>query len=122
MAEIENPREKYEKIFAFLMERLEEYQQETSLTPAYSLLLHGVGDTKAFAAVYSAICRSAKLECVVVTGTHSGEPWYWNIVCCDGVYYHVDLLKCKQLGRFMLETDGNMGGYVWDYSAYPACG
>ena len=122
VAEIEHPREKYEKLFAFLMERLEEYQQETSLTPAYSLLLHGVGDTKAFAAVYSGICRSAKLECVVVTGTHSGEPWYWNIVCCDGVYYHVDLLKCKQLGRFMLETDGNMGGYVWDYSAYPACG
>ena len=122
VSDTEKPEEKYQQIYAFLMERFEEYQQDTSITPAYSLLIHGVGDAKAFAWVYSAMCRMAGLECIVVTGTRAGEPWYWNIVCRDGVYYHVDVLKCDKSGAFRMEADGNMSGYVWDYSAYPACG
>lgn len=109
--------EKYSQLFSFLMERYE-YQHSTSITPTYSLLRHGVGDSKAFATVYAAMCRLAELECMVVSGTYNGESRYWNIICEDGVYYHVDLLR----DEFKKRTDRQMGSYVWDYSAYPACG
>ena len=110
-------REKYSQLYSFLMERYD-YQIQTSITPTYSLLRHGVGDSRAFAVVYAAMCRQAGLECRVVSGTKAGESHYWNIVCDEGVYYHVDLLT----GAFRELTDGQMTGYVWDYSAYPACG
>lgn len=110
---------KYEQLYTFLMERFD-YQLETSLTPSYSLLSHGVGDSKAFAAVYSAMCRQAELECRIITGTRGGEPHCWNMIYVDGYYYHVDLLESSASGRFQKRTDAEMTGYVWDYSAYPA--
>lgn len=114
-------REKYSQLFSFLMERYD-YQLDTSITPAYSLLHHGVGDSKAFAVVYASMCRKAGLDCVAVPGTRDGEPWFWNIVCDEGVYYHVDLLRSSKNGKLRLWEDDDMDGYVWDYSAYPACG
>lgn len=113
-------RQKYAQLYAFLMERFD-YKYETSITPAYSLLRHGVGDSRAFATVYAAMCRGAGLECMVITGTHAGEPWTWNIVMDSGHYFHVDLLRCNELGGFREFTDEEMKEYVWDYSAYPAC-
>ncbi len=112
--------QKYGQLYAFLMERFD-YEITTSITPAYSLLRHGVGDHRAFAAVFAALCRQAGLECMVVTGTRDGEPWNWNIVLDDGNYLHVDLLRCSQTGGFRQCSDEEMTGYVWDYSAYPAC-
>ena len=112
--------QKYSQLYAFLMERFD-YKMETSITPAYSLLRHGVGDSRAFATVYAAMCRAAGLECIVVTGTRSGEPWTWNIICEDGYYWHVDLLRSNEAGRFLKKLDMDMEGYVWDYSAYPVC-
>ena len=111
---------KYAQLYAFLMERFD-YAQATSITPAYSLLHHGVGDSRAFATVYAAMCRMAGLEAMTVTGTCNGSPRTWNIVRDNGCYYHVDLLRCNSLGGFREFTDGEMGGYVWDYSAYPQC-
>ena len=52
--------QKYSQLYGFLMERFD-YKFETSITPAYSLLRHGVGDSRAFATVYAAMCRSAVL-------------------------------------------------------------
>ena len=112
--------QKFSQLYAFLMERFD-YKMETSITPAYSLLRHGVGDSRAFATVYAAMCHAADLECMVVTGTRSGEPWVWNIICQDGIHYHVDLLKSSEAGKFRKWTDEDMSGYVWDYSAYPQC-
>ena len=112
-------RQKFSQLYAFLMERFD-YTLETSITPAYSLLHHGVGDSRAFATVYASMCRDAGLECLVVTGTRSGEPWTWNMVLDNGHYYHVDLLRCSESGYYRELTDGQMNGYVWDYSAYPA--
>ena len=112
--------QKYSQLYAFLMERFD-YKFETSITPAYSLLRHGVGDSRAFATVYAAMCRSAGLECMTVTGTRSGEPWTWNIILDDGCYYHVDLLRSNLSGQFRELTDSEMHTYVWDYSEYPEC-
>lgn len=112
--------QKYSQLYGFLMERFD-YQVETSITPAYSLLRHGVGDSRAFAVVYAAMCQAAGLECRIVTGTKSGEPWTWNLVKNGDQYYHVDLLRSNESGRYTQFTDPQMQGYVWDYSAYPAC-
>jgi len=119
---VTNEREKAARLYALLMESFENFTLETSITPAYSLLLYGVGDSKAFANVYSAMCRQAGLECVTVSGTRQGQARHWNLVKVDGAYYHLDLLACHREGAFRLHTDGQMTGYVWDYSALPASG
>ena len=113
--------QKLSRLFSFLMERFTEYQIKTSITPAYSLLHHGVGDSRAFATVYAQMCRMANVECQVVNGTCQGEPWSWNLVESGGGYYHVDLLASHKGKGFKLMTDDQMDSYVWDYSAYPAC-
>lgn len=112
--------QKFSQLYAFLMERFD-YKQETSITPAYSLLRHGIGDSRAFAQVYAAMCRDAGLTCMTVTGTRDGEPWTWNILREGEEFYHVDLLRCSTDGKYREQTDGEMEGYVWDYSEYPAC-
>ncbi len=109
----------FSRLYVFLMER-DEYTIETSITPAYSLLHHGVGDSRAFANVYGKMCRQAELDCRVVSGTRDGQPWCWNIVRYRGRYYHVDLVFCKEIGRFTMLDPFEMDGYVWDYNAYPA--
>lgn len=113
--------QKFAQLYAFLMERFSEYQIKTSITPAYSLLNHGVGDSRAFAVVYAQMCRETGLDCQSVVGTRNGEPWCWNIVRDDGYYYHVDLLACQEQGGYRELTDSEMENYVWDYSAYPEC-
>lgn len=113
-------REKLQQMYVLMMERFQKYTIETSLTPAYSLLLHGVGDARAFAILYAAMCRDAGLDCEVVAGTKGGKLWYWNIVNVDGSYYHVDLLRSKGDGNLRFLTDNIINeGYVWDFSAYP---
>ena len=113
--------QKFAQLYAFLMERFD-YKLETSITPSYSLLRHGVGDSRAFATVYAAMCRRAGLSCQVVSGTKDGEARFWNIVCIDQVYYHVDLLTSSDAGGMKACADEEMTGYVWDYSAHPVCG
>ncbi len=112
--------EKLMLLYSYLM-MLDIYTLETSITPAYSLLRYGVGDCKAFATVYASMCRQAELECYTVTGTRSGESWYWNIVRAGDSYLHVDVLRCYERGEFAGQLDFEMSGYVWDYSAYPIC-
>lgn len=110
---------KFSQLYTFLMERFD-YKVDTSITPSYSLLCHGVGDSKAFACAYAAMCRQAELECQIVSGTRDGEPRCWNMIREGDVWYHVDLLSSNAAGYFQKLTDEEMQGYVWDYSAYPA--
>lgn len=109
--------QKYAQLYTFLMER-SEYEVQTSITPAYSLLCHGVGDCEAFASAYAAMCRQAGMDCHVISGTRDGESWHWNIIREEDTYYHVDLLRCNEEGGFRYRTAAEMQGYVWDYSAY----
>lgn len=112
---------KLSRLYGFITGLGFDFQTDTSLTPAYSLLRHGVGDSKAFAVVYAAMCRSVGIECSIVTGTRNGEVRYWNIVRDSQRYCHVDILQCEEIGEFCERSDDEMSGYVWDYSAYPAC-
>ncbi len=90
----------------------------TSITPAYSLLHYSVGDSKAYATVYAAMCKKAGVDCAVVVGTMGGKPHYWNAVKEGETYLFVDFLQCAQQGNFILRTKEQMKNYVWDYSAY----
>lgn len=108
--------EHYGQLYTFLMERFH-YSLENSVTPAYSLLLHGVGDSRAFASVFSLLCQKAGLYCQTVSGTRNGESWNWNLISDGQQFFHVDLLRG---GEFTPLEDWRMEGYVWDYSAYPA--
>ena len=109
--------QKYSQLYTFLMERFD-YTVDTSITPAYSLLVHGVGDSEAFASVYSAMCRQAGLACKTISGTKNGDAWYWNMIQVDEHWYHVDLLETSGEGAFACYENEQMQGYVWDYSAH----
>lgn len=111
----ENAQQKYEQLYAFLMERFD-YTIESSITPTYSLLRYGVGDSKAFALVYNCMCKNANLQCWVVSGTRNGEAHYWNKIRYDNTEYHIDLLACNEAGEFLIMRPEEMSGYVWDYS------
>ena len=109
-------RVKLSQLYTFLTERFD-YVLETSVTPSYSLLCRGVGDSRAFAQVYAAMCSRIGLKVRTVQGTCGGEAWWWNQVCIDGRWYHLDLLAP---GGFQTMTDEQMTGYHWDPQEYPA--
>ena len=118
--------EKLLRLYVFLtggvdMDRIAQQGGDSSITPSYSLLRYGVGDSKAFATVYAAMCNQAGVECMIVSGTRNGEAWFWNIVKDADRYSHVDVVRCVQTGYFRELSDGEMSGYVWDYLEYPVC-
>ncbi len=113
-------RVQFEMMYSFLVER-NSIQQHTSITPAYSLLRYGVGDNKAVAQVFAAMCVNADMTCLTVSGTRDGHPHYWNIIGIDGTYWHVDILRNPESPELILYRDADMAGYVWDYQAYPPC-
>lgn len=90
----------------------------TSITPAYSLLHYGVGDSKAYATVYSAMCNKVGVDCAVVVGTKDGKSHYWNAVKVGESYLFIDFLQCARQGAFAIREKEQMKNYVWDYSAY----
>ena len=109
---------KFSQLHAFLMERFD-YTFQSSRTPAYSLLCEGIGDSRAFAQVYAAMCSRIGLEAMSVSGTKAGEKHHWNLVQINGVWYHLDLLG---VAWFEPMADAEMVGYEWDREAYPSAG
>lgn len=110
-------REIYSRLYSFIMERYD-YKLEASVTPTYSLLLDGVGDSRAFANVYAAMCKNAGLTCSVIHGSKNGVAWSWTLVRIRDTYYHVDLLECEKNGQFEMLTSAEMEGYTWDTGSY----
>ncbi len=102
-------RTKASQLHSFLMERFE-YEIGMSVTPSYSLLCKGIGDSKAFAQVYAAMCRSNGIEAQCVRGMKDGQRYWWNQLYLDGTWYHVDLLGGIQFTPLL---DEEMVGYEW---------
>ena len=109
-------RTKFSQLHAFLMERFD-YRLQSSRTPSYSLLCEGVGDSRAFAQIYAAMCTRIGLEAATISGTRDGEKHHWNLVRIDGVWYHLDLLASSQ---FRPMTEEELTGYEWDRESIPA--
>ena len=108
---------KASRLCSFLME-LFDYTQEETETPTYSLLCQGVGDSRACANVFAAMCRRAGLWCRRVDGTRDGEEWSWNVVEIDGFYTFVDLMAG---GYDQFRGDEQMDRYDWDRETVPQC-
>lgn len=113
--------EKYSILYSYLKERFV-WRFGTSITPSYSLLCLGIGDSKAFAQNFAAMGRMAGLEIGTVVGTRDGEVRHWNICKLGDTYFHLDLLGSIEMNEdFSMRFDEDMEGYVWDYNTYPAC-
>lgn len=110
--------EKCAQLYRYLVLYYNPEELHTSITPAYSLLHYGVGDSKAYATVYGAMCNKVGVECSVVVGTKDGKPHYWNAIKEGKSYLFVDFLQCARQGAFSLRTKEQMKNYVWDYSAF----
>ena len=110
--------EKCEQLYRYLVFHYDPEGLNTSITPAYSLLHYNIGDSKAFATVYGAMCNKAGVECFVVVGTKDGRSYYWNAVKAGDSYLFVDFLQCARQGEFAMRTKEQMKNYVWDYSAF----
>lgn len=116
----ENEYTKADRLYAFLAELLSE-NQEQSVTPTYSLLCQGAGDSAAAADVYAAMCWKAGISCVRVDGTRNGEPWSWNIVRIGDSYAHVDLRSNRNEDGTVFLGDEDMEGYSWDTESARQC-
>lgn len=99
-------------------------QQEIPQMPAYDLLCRGQAHSFSFASVFYAQCLTAELDCRMVSGERNGAEHYWNLLCIDGVYYHVDLMRGLEEGetelRLLYAAELRGEGYLWDEEVYPA--
>lgn len=105
------------RLYSFLMERYD-YTIQSSKTPAYSLLLDGIGDNRAFAVIYAKMCANAGVSSSVIHGNKDGIPYSWNLVRVGKYKYYIDLLACKENGEFCLMSASEMDNYTWDDLAY----
>jgi hypothetical protein len=86
--------------------------------------LNGSAIGEGYAMAYKALCDELGLECDVVLGEVDGRVHAWNIVACDGAYYHVDTAMCDINGidTAFFKTDADMAEhYVWDRARYKTC-
>lgn len=113
---------KLQLLYAYFLERFT-YTKGVTSTPVYSFLCEGIIGSEGCAKGLQAICEEIGIECYTVLGSRNGDPYYWNIVCLDEEYCHIDLLEMLTSGTESLElhTDAAMTEYLWDQSRYPAC-
>lgn len=112
-------------LFRFLTTRFEyTVGEEQPAAPAYDLLCRNVAHSLSFACVFGAECRTAGIDCITVEGTRNGAAHFWNLLCLDGVYYHVDLMRSLERGEtelsLLTSQELRAEGYVWDETLHPA--
>ena len=91
---------------------------------AYGALVENCADSKGIAAAYSALCKAAGIECIVVDGVVENEAHSWNIIKIEGNYFHIDVSAYYSLGTehsFMQGDEQMKDKYVWDAGKYPVC-
>lgn len=113
--------EKLQLLYSYLTERFT-YTEEQTQTPVYSLLCEGYATSWSMAQCWALLCQEAGLECQVVKGLRGSADYWWNEVCLDGTWYHMDLMQdVMDQSGLRLRYDEDMTGYYWDVEAYPAC-
>lgn len=121
----ENDTERLELLARFLSTRFQYKLGESEPSmPAYELLCQGQAHSLSFATVFRYECDKAEIECWMVSGQRGEQAHYWNIVCLEGVYYHVDLMRGIELGErslTLLSAEELLAeGYAWDMESYPS--
>ncbi|MDR3278092.1 MAG: hypothetical protein LBT12_04900 [Oscillospiraceae bacterium] len=102
---------------------LTEFSPQNLSATAYGAL-NGSATGEGYAMAYKALCDELDLECYVVLGTRGGVAHAWNIIACDGAYYHVDAALCDVNGieTAFLRSDADMETeYAWDRAQYKVC-
>ena len=84
--------EKLQLLYSYLTERFT-YTEEQTQTPVYSLLCEGYATSWSMAQCWALLCQEAGLECQVVKGLRGSADYWWNEVCLDGTWYHMDLMQ-----------------------------
>ena len=89
---------------------------------AYGALVKGLATDEGFAMAYKLLCDELSIDCVVVHGRLNSEDHVWNMVTLDGVTYHVDPSRYKELvDAVFLKTDEEMSSeYWWETEELPA--
>lgn len=118
----ESETEKARLLFTYLAERFR-YQQGETATPIYSALCEGTADSESMAKSWQLLCDQVGIDCVTVKGMRGGEDVYWNILCPDGQYCHVDILRdLLDDAELHLRFDEDMAAeYYWDTQTYHPC-
>ena len=92
---------------------------------AYGYLVTRAGTRKSAALSLKVLCDRLNIGCYVVEGWHNGENAWWNIISCDGKWYHADPtgMRVSPADGSLLLSDEVMiaDQYFWDTDAYPAC-
>ena len=92
---------------------------------AYGFLVTRSGTQKSAALALKALCDRLNIGCYVVEGRHRGEPSWWNVVSCDGKWYHADPtgMKTSPEDGSVLFGDVSMAEdqYYWNAGDCPAC-
>ena len=58
---------------------------------AYGALVEGSAVCEGYAKAFSLLCNEVGVDALLVTGTGKGEPHMWNMVKCNGQWYHMDV-------------------------------
>lgn len=97
--------------------------EDEPVMPAYSLLCDGKAHSLSFASVFFAECRNAEIDCRIIEGRRGETAHYWNMICLDGQYYYIDLMRAigpEGYDPVLLTTQElEADGYVWDHSELP---
>lgn len=102
-----------------------ERQLESDLgASVYGALVQGCADSQGIAAAFSALCRTAGIPCLVVSGSENKVPHFWNIIELDGTYYHVDVSADSSWGisnSFLVSDEQMQTRCWWNIEDYPEC-
>lgn len=100
--------------------------EDALASTAYGALVLSEANDKGAALAYEALCTALEIPCQVVSGQRNGvelETHYWNLVCLEGQWYHVDVSRLASEPRqaFLVTDTALRGSYFWDTERYPAC-
>lgn len=91
---------------------------------AYDALNAGEADSEGMAVAFKALCDKLGIGCQVVEGQQEKTPHFWNIVCIDDAYYHVDVSELGAKGEaaaLLLNDTEKLATCWWDMTEYPTC-
>jgi len=57
---------------------------------AFGALVEGRAVCEGYAKAMALLCNEVGIECILVTGNAGGEGHMWNMVKCNGSWYHLD--------------------------------
>ena len=97
-----------------------EYSQDFGGT-AYDALVLNSAISRGFALALSAVCKSANIKCLVVSGTLGGSEHFWNIVEISGTYSHIDPSVTDKYPALLSDSRMSSAGYRWDTENNPRC-